>query len=189
VLTSGYAVAPVGHANPVEDAAEVSAFLTNQLYVILMATAEGEDLMGPEEVLNQLSLHGEEGFRKFRKFRLDLVLGEALDKDQCVEMSRLLLHRYVLITWVEEKEERSLEELDRDYTETIPDDVRRATFAVLRGTLHGKMIDLWEAKLLWAASADYQSQRIFSDSMRGQEELDRARSEGVLEFVRLFRAQ
>lgn len=187
-LQSSFAVAPVGHADPVEEAAEISAFLTNQLFVTLLATAEGVDLVGPQEVLNQLSLHDEEGFSHFRRFRLGLVLGQPLEPESCVTMSRLLRQRYVLFSWVEEDEQRGLEDLDRDYTEKIPDDVRRATYSVLRGTLQGRLVDLWEADLLWSGHADYRSERIFSHSQSAREELQRARRQGVLDFVRIFRA-
>jgi hypothetical protein len=190
IFLSGFSVAPVGHADPVENAGEIAAFMSNNLYTALLVAFEGTQLIGPEHFLNQINLYEDQGLEDFRRFRRRRVLGEPLEKDECTRMSQMILHRYVLLTWVEEDESQILEDYGQDYIDaTHANDVRRVALTVLDGKLHGQLLDLWELETLWSGYAEYQSQKVYLQSVGAKEELERARLDGILNFVRLLQSQ
>jgi len=187
VLQAGFVITPVGLADPDPNAAAISSLLTQQLYTALFVSAGNTPVVGPEEAVERIRVDGEEGVEAFRDFRQDRILDRPLDPDACVAMSRLLLHRYALVTWIEEKEEQGMEEIDRDYTEVdFADDVRRAAFRRVRGTVRGEIVDLWEAETMWAASSTYTTGRMFGDTGDALAELQRSRDEGVLDLVTMI---
>lgn len=187
VLQSGFVVTPVGLADPDPAAPAISALLTQQLYTALFVSAGNTPIVGPEDAVDRIRAQGEAGLDTFRDFRQDRILDRPLDKDACVEMSQLLLHRYALVTWIEEVEEQGMEEIDRDYTEVdFADDVRRASFRRVRGVVRGQVVDLWEGETLWAASSVYTTGRMFGETGEALAELQRSRDEGVLELVALL---
>lgn len=190
IFISGFSIAPVGHADPVVNAGEIAAFMSNNLYTALLVSFDGTPLIGPEHFLNQVNLYEEQGLDDFRRFRRRRVLNEPLEKDECTRMSQMVLHRYVLLTWVEESESQILEDYGQDYVDsTHANDVRRIALTVLNGELHGRLIDLWDLETLWSGHAKYQSQKVFLQSMGAQEELERARLDGILNFVHLLQSQ
>ena len=66
VFTSGFAIAPVGHAEAVPDAAKISAHLSNELHTAFLVTTEDIELIGPETYINQMALFEDEAFDHFR---------------------------------------------------------------------------------------------------------------------------
>jgi hypothetical protein len=183
VLEAGMAFAPVGHIDPVEDAAEVAAFLSNELYVAVLVSLPGTPLVAPEHVLEQLELHGDLAFDRFRAFRRDLVQGELPSKERCTQLSQLILHRYVLLSWVDEERSMGVEEISQDYVEAdFANDVRRATFERIEGRIEGVILDLWEGELLWRGVATYETERLFGESGAIREEIKRARVDGATRF-------
>lgn len=186
VLQSGVAVAPVAHADAVEDAAEIAAFLSNELTTALMVGWEA-GFVPPADVLNMITLQGEGGIARFREFREQRMNAKPLDEQDCTAMSRLIMHRYLLLTWVEEELAEGLTDGAGDYTDLgFAKDVARLHYYRVLGQLNGVIIDLWEAETLWEGRALYQTTDVYSGATHGHEELAAARDRGVVDFVRLL---
>jgi hypothetical protein len=180
------AVAPVGHADPVQDAGVIAAELSNQLTTALLVAWES-GFVPPDQILAGLRVGGEAATEKFRRFRLDRMLDRELDAGDCAELSRIVQHRYLLLTWVHEEIATGLEENSTDYTSAgFAKDVARLHYDRIHGVLTGVLVDLWQAELLWEARATYDTPKVYSGAAPAAEELAKARDQGVLEFVRLL---
>lgn len=189
VRESGLQVAPAAHVDPVADAAEISAFMTNALYAQLLANTDRVELRSPQDLLDHLALQGEEGLSLFREFRRARVRDDAIDPAAARELSRLILHRYVLLSWVDEEEEMGMDERVGDYTEAYyAEEVRRTAFTVVKGRLHGEVVDLWEARSLWRAVSTYESGRIYTRDAEERRDLELARASGALRLVSMLAA-
>lgn len=187
VLGSGIAVLPVGHLDAVADAGEVTAVLTNHLWFGLLASLPTTPMVEPDLCLQRLNVHGEEGLERFRRFRRRLVRGESPPEEDGVALSRDLLHRYALFTWVDEDEETGMEELSQDYVDAgFASDVRRAVFERVKGHLEGEVVDLWEGQILWRGAVDYATPRLYGEGEGQREELERTRADAADRFSRLL---
>lgn len=183
VLDSGMAVAPVGHADAVADAGEVAAFLTNQLTTALLVGWEAS-FVPPDQVLAALRAGGEPSLERFRRFRLDRLRNRPLAAEECAALSRDVLHRYLLLTWVHEELQSGMEENSVDYTSAgFAKDVSRLHYDRVRGELTGVLVDLWEAEVLWEGRSAYLTQKVYAGAQHAADDVDASRDLGVLELV------
>ena len=187
VLDAGLAVAPVGHVDPVADSAEISAFLTNELYLGLLVNMRGVQLVSPDDVLAQMGAAGDEAVEHFLAVRRQLVREEIPSREDLALLSRIVLHRFLLVTWVDETKEMGLEELDRDYVDvSLPADVRRASYEQILGQISGVVIDLWEGEIMWKARQSYRTQKMFGEVAKVANELELTRSTAMGRFAAML---
>lgn len=186
LLQAGVAVAPLAHVDAVEDAAEIAAFMSNQLTTALMAGWEAT-FVPPADVLSLIALHGEEGLESFRRFREARIARRPLEAADCTAMSRLVMHRFLLLSWVDEELTEGLSEANVDYTDLgFAKDVARLHYYRVVGELNGVVIDLWEAETLWEGRSLYRTSDVYAGAAHDAEELGAARDRGVIDFVGLL---
>ncbi len=185
-LDSGLAIAPVVQVNTVALENPRADFLSNELYTYMLVQVDAP-IVGPHDLTEQIGLQGfqaEADFRDFQQRRLEKTL---LDPAECTRLSRMLLHRYVLITWMDENADGGFDSMTGDITQrNAAENVLRDSFYMVRGTLQGEVLDLWEAKVLWTGRASYVSGRLYGQTDVARGELERARAEGIVEYVNLL---
>jgi len=150
------------------DLRRVALELHDHLYAGLPATR----LVGPDSVGARLET-GDVGLRPLVR---RLALGDRLLPADGEPLRRALGQRYVLLTWIAETvvtgSERPRTDLDVSDFNT---DQGLASYRRIEGALHGAVVDLERAEVLWRAREPYRGRPVFDDAPFGTE-LDRLRA-------------
>lgn len=189
IIESGIAVAPVAYNSPRKDSGDITSFLTQQLTSALYVGWTGGPFIPPEEVLAHANAAGPEGRERLQEFHRARIRAEPLLEEDCTAISRLILHRFLLLSWAEEELEEGLEESDRDVVEYgFADDVRRLRWERVRGHIRGVVVDLWEAETVWEGVAPYSTDVLYGGLDANERQLAMARDDGIVDFLQLLSA-
>lgn len=189
VIESGIAVAPVAYNSPSEDSGKITRFLTQQMTSALYVGWTGGPFVPPAELLTQVNSAGPQGRQTLEEFHRGRMRAEPLRDEDCTTISRLILHRYLLLSWAEERLEEGLVESDRDVVEYgFANDVRRLRWERVYGKIRGVVLDLWEAQTVWEGVAPYSTDVLYGGQDANEQQLAMARDDGILDFLRLLSA-
>jgi hypothetical protein len=189
LFESGVVVAPVAYTGVLEGAGEAREFFTEQMSTAFYAGWPGEGFVSPGELLHRLAAGGTQGRSSLEQFHAARVRSEPIDSENCKALNQLVMHRYLLLPWASEEIESDMVDSDREYTDyTDADDVRRLRHEKVKGEIHGGVIDLWQAEVVWEGIAPYATAPLYGGLAVNTAELALARDAGVVDFMTLLTA-
>jgi hypothetical protein len=189
IFESGVVVAPVAYTGVLPAPGEAREFFTEQMATAFFAGWPGRSFVSSGELLHRMAAGGPAGRSQLEEFHAARIRGEPLTRELCASLNQLVMHRYLLLPWAEEKVESGMVDPDREYTDyTHADDVRRLRFEKVKGQLHGLIVDLWQAEVVWEGVAPYATDTLYGGLAVNAEELLVARDTGVVDFMLLLTA-
>ena len=186
---SGFVVAPSSTIQAVTDPTDAAVTFTNSFYPALRASLSGTTLASPDDMLYRVERANEEGVDLARKVRQALVEGQPTDPADLTALSRVIEHRYLMVSWIEES---AVGGVDSDMVSSVyssvgsSEDVRRFSHEKVEGRATAIVLDLWENEVLWRGAVNYGTAELYGNDGAIRRELEKARAEAgvrLAEFV------
>ena len=184
-VDEGLIVAPVAGLTLVTDAAEATAFFTNEFFSALTGTLPDTPLTSPGTTLYLQEREGEDAQARFRALRQALIEREELVAGELAAISRDLEHRFLLVSWIDEEVSEGIQETNFDDYGTVDNsmEVRRFTYEEVKGRAEAVVLDLRENVVLWRGAVEYKTARLYGEDGGIRKELERTRATAAIRLA------